>query len=283
MKHRVVQLTVHAADEGVDIHLVAQPNLIQIGLPHNDPGKAVRAFVVVEIAVVHIHDERADVVICVERGEVIALAAVFSVHDDHGFALVFGVFHIRFCLRACRVDGTARCGKRGSGLFLLGSKLSAFLVGHALALNRQADLEGWKIGCAGAGGGRLPIDRGGEGVRRHDRVAFKHFVVGAIALRRVEGELDRDEIGGAGAEEKIVLGLHIVARPLSVHNGGTGSHQIDVAALDGADGDFGLHFAGVARLRHVKDDVDMIELGGFGGGCRQRHKGEGKCRDKQEG
>ena len=194
-------------------------------------------------------------------------------HDGHTVYKVFKLLGLCHGLRA---------GSRHRPLGLLeevcfprqiGVELRLLLLGIALALKGQADLQGGIILGAGADGGGHAVDGGGEGVGADDVFAVDGFVVGAIALGGVKGQLDVDEIGRACAEGIAVVGLDVVALPLGVQDAGAVGEQVDVAAFHGFDGDLGLHLVGVARLRQVDDEVDALEP------CR---RGEGRGRQQGE-
>ena len=194
-------------------------------------------------------------------------------HDGHTVYKVFKLLGLCHSLRA----GHRHCplGLPEEVCFprQIGVELRLLLRGIALALKGQADLQGGIILGAGADGGGHAVDGGGEGVGADNIFAADGFVVGAIALGGVKGQLDVDEIGRAGAEGKAVVGLHVVALPLGVQDAGAVGEQVNVAAFHGFDGDLGLHLVGVARLRQVDDEVDALEP------CR---RGEGRGRQQGE-
>ena len=121
-------------------------------------------------------------------------------HDGHAGGEVFKLLGLCHGLRA---------GSRHRPLGLLekvcfprqiGIELLFLLLGIALALKGQADLQGGKILSAGADRGGHAVDGGGEGVGADEVFAVDGFVVGAIALGGVEGQLDIDEIGRASIQ-----------------------------------------------------------------------------------
>ena len=194
-------------------------------------------------------------------------------HDGHAVYKVFKLLGLCHSLRAGRRHCPLGLPEEVCFPCQIGVELLFLLLGIALALKGQADLQGGIILSAGADGGGHTVDGGGEGVWADDVFTADRFIVGAIALGGVKGQLDVDEIGRACAEGIAVVGLDVVALPLGVQDAGAVGEQVDVATLHGFDGDLGLHLVGVARLRQVDDEVDALEP------CR---RGEGRGRQQGE-
>jgi len=262
------EVGIHRLNERIYIDLVAEPEFFQIGGVADKKARSVRYFLV------GVQNEGADVVGVLQN--VVGIG-----HDGHTGGKVFILLGIGLGLGARGHSGPLGLLEQLCFPRQIGIELFLFLFGIALAGDSQTDLQGGIILGAGADGGGNAVDGGGEGIGTHHVFAVHRFIVGAVALGGVEGQLDVYKVGCTGAEVKSVVGLHVIALPLGVPDGGAVGQQVDIAALHGFYGDRGFHLVGIACLGQVDDQINILEPCGAGGQSRCRQQGKDHCKAKQ--